>query len=86
MKIAIIGYSGCGKSTLARCLGKYYHIPVLFLDRVHWLPGWQEQDLEKEVRQVKSFLDKNDFRREWAKKNLQCRTPFFSPFGECVGV
>ena len=39
MKIAIIGYSGCGKSTLARCLGKYYHIPVLFLDRVHWLPG-----------------------------------------------
>ncbi len=60
MKIAIIGYSGCGKSTLARYLGKYYQIPVLFLDRVHWLPGWQEQDLEKEVRQVESFLDKND--------------------------
>lgn len=44
MRIAIIGYSGAGKSTLAKTLGERHHCPVLHLDALHFLPGWQERD------------------------------------------
>lgn len=44
MRIAIIGYSGSGKSTLAKALGAQYDCPVLHLDALHFLPGWQERD------------------------------------------
>ena len=57
MKIAVIGYSGGGKSTLAAALGQRYRLPVLHLDRVHWLPGWVEQAPETEQRAVSAFLD-----------------------------
>lgn len=60
MKIAVIGYSGCGKSTLARFLGAKYGIDVLYLDRVHWLPGWQEREREAECAIVAQFMDKHD--------------------------
>lgn len=58
MKFALIGYSGCGKSTLAKFLGENYEIPVLHLDQVHWLPGWEEQEPEKEQETVKEFMDR----------------------------
>ena len=57
MKIAIIGFSGCGKSTLARHLSGHYNIPVMYMDRVHWLPGWQEIDPAEQSRIVEEFLD-----------------------------
>ena len=60
MKVAIIGYSGSGKSTLADFLGKKFEIPVLYLDRVHWLPGWKERPLEEKSNMVQSFLYEND--------------------------
>lgn len=60
MKIAVLGFSGCGKSTLAQTLGRAGKLPVLALDRVHWLPGWQEQQPERERQQVKEFLDSHD--------------------------
>lgn len=44
MKIAVIGYSASGKSTLAARLGEMTGCPVLFLDKVQFLPGWQERD------------------------------------------
>lgn len=60
MKIAIIGYSGCGKSTLAKHLGEIYQIPVLYLDRVFWLPNWKSREREESANIVKQFLDTND--------------------------
>ena len=42
MKLAVMGYSGAGKSTLAQELGRRYGCPVLHLDQVHFLPGWEE--------------------------------------------
>ena len=49
MKIAVIGYSGSGKSTLAGKLGEKYGIPVLYLDTVHFLPGWIIRDFEEKT-------------------------------------
>lgn len=59
MKIAIVGYSGCGKSTLAKKLGHLLKIPVLYLDKIHWLPGWQERPDAEAKEIVKHFMDCN---------------------------
>lgn len=58
MKIAVIGYSGAGKSTLAGTLAKYYDCPVLYLDRVQFMPGWRERDRNEARRLVGEFLDR----------------------------
>lgn len=57
MKIAIIGYSGCGKSTLAEKLSHQYQLPVLYLDTVHHLPGWQARPREETRAMVGAFLE-----------------------------
>ena len=62
MKIAVIGYSGAGKSTLAKALGERYGAEVLYLDQVHWLPGWRERPADEEEKLVKAFMDS---RSEW---------------------
>jgi len=60
MKTAIIGFSGSGKSTLARLISQHRNIPVMYMDCVHWLPGWQEIDPQEQLRIVGEFLDQND--------------------------
>jgi len=60
MKIAVFGYSGSGKSTLSAYLGNIYNLPVLHLDRVHWLPGWKERELSEEISIVRDFIDSNN--------------------------
>ncbi|WP_195269080.1 DNA topology modulation protein FlaR [Eubacterium sp. 1001713B170207_170306_E7] len=56
MKIAVIGYSGAGKSTLAKKLGEALDCPVLHLDKVNFLPGWQERDRDEAREMVASFM------------------------------
>lgn len=60
MKVALIGYSGSGKSTLAKIISERYSLPLQHLDKVHWLPGWEEREFEDEYRIAKEFLDNND--------------------------
>ena len=60
MKIAIIGYSGSGKSTLAQALAVAYNAPALYLDQVHWLPGWVERPAAEEQGMVERFLNQQD--------------------------
>ncbi len=43
-RIAVLGSSGAGKSTLAVALGAATGLPVVHLDKEHWLPGWTEPD------------------------------------------
>jgi len=57
MKISILGYSGSGKSTLAERLGDYYGAEVLHLDKVQFLPGWEERPAEEKKQIVSEFLD-----------------------------
>ena len=59
MKIAIVGYSGSGKSTTARKIGEKYGIPVLFLDSVYHMAGWQERPNEECIQIVSDFMAKN---------------------------
>lgn len=61
MKIAVMGYSGSGKSTLTRALGTIYQIPVLHLDSVQFLPGWQTKDVEEARREVADFMKNGDW-------------------------
>ncbi len=58
-KIALIGHSGSGKSTLAAFLGERLGLPVLHIDRIHFLPGWVERETEDELSLMREFLDEN---------------------------
>jgi adenylate kinase family enzyme len=40
--VAIIGSGGSGKSTFARKLAARTGLPLIQLDHLYWLPGWQE--------------------------------------------
>ena len=62
MKISIIGYSGAGKSTLAKQLGKFYNIPVLHMDSIHFLSNWKERDKEEFNNIMMKYLMDNP---EW---------------------
>lgn len=65
-KILIIGCGGAGKSTLACELGKRFSLPVVHLDKIWWLPEWQnrsEQEFDKlidiELKKDKWIIDGN---------------------------
>ena len=60
MKIAIIGYSGSGKSTLAKHLAAKHETDVLYLDTVHWLPGWNTRPKEEKETIISDFLNSHD--------------------------
>ena len=62
MKFAVVGYSGSGKSTLAVRLGEMAGVPVLHLDKVQFLPGWEVRDQEESRAMVEEFLDQNQNR------------------------
>ena len=55
-KIQIIGFAGSGKSTLAGTLAERFSLPVLYLDTVFWLPGWQMRSREEQRKIVADFL------------------------------
>lgn len=46
----IIGQPGSGKSTLARELGDLLNLPVFYIDRIHWQPGWVEREANEKMR------------------------------------
>lgn len=60
MKIAIIGHAGAGKSTLAKQLGKHYAIPVLHLDKLQFLPNWENRPKDLMRQELAAFLDSHD--------------------------
>lgn len=46
----IVGQPGSGKSTLARKLGERTGLPVVHIDKIHWMPGWIERSREEKTR------------------------------------
>ncbi len=57
MKIVVMVYSGAGKSTLAKRLGESYNAPVLHLDKVQFLPNWEERELSEKIQLVGDFMN-----------------------------
>ena len=60
MKIQILGFSGSGKSTLAETLSERLSLPVIYLDTVFWLPGWQMRPREEQTEILTRFLDEHE--------------------------
>lgn len=60
MKIVIIGHSGSGKSSLSKSISIKYKIPLLYMDCVHFLPGWNKREVDEERKIVGEFLKVND--------------------------
>ena len=60
MRISIIGYSASGKSTLAKIIGEILNIPVLHLDKINFLPNWEERNKDESKEIVEKFINKNE--------------------------
>ncbi|MBI5949406.1 MAG: topology modulation protein [Chloroflexi bacterium] len=54
-RVAIVGSGGAGKSTLARELGERLGLPVIHLDKEHWLPGWVEPPADEWAARVEAL-------------------------------
>ncbi|MDE7336691.1 MAG: topology modulation protein, partial [Clostridia bacterium] len=57
-RILIVGCGGAGKSTLARQLGSKLDLPVVHLDKLWWLPEWQNRSKEEFDVLLKKELEK----------------------------
>lgn len=54
-RIRVVGSSGSGKTTTATAIAARLGIPRLELDSVHWLPDWQERDVDEFRRRALEF-------------------------------
>ncbi len=55
-RIVIVGVSGSGKTRAAETLSSLLGFPLLELDSIHWLPGWQEAGREEMRCKVSEFV------------------------------
>ena len=60
-KVLIVGCGGAGKSTLAVEMGKRFGLPVVHLDKLWWLPDWQNRTEQEFDEMLASELTKEDW-------------------------
>jgi adenylate kinase family enzyme len=60
-RVAILGCGGAGKSTLATQLSARTGLPVVYLDRLFWAPGWQPRPDDA----ARAALDEAVCREHW---------------------
>lgn len=49
-RVMVIGQPGSGKSTFARMLGGATGLPVVHIDRIHWVDGWIPREAAEKDR------------------------------------
>lgn len=55
-RIMIFGGSGSGKSTLAQQIGAVLGLPVVHIDRIYWLPGWEMRAPEDVIKMIRAEI------------------------------
>lgn len=60
-KILIVGCGGAGKSTLAVEMGNKFKLPVVHLDKLHWLPNWQMRPSDEFDMLLEDQLKKDEW-------------------------
>lgn len=60
-RVLIVGCPGAGKSTLAKQLAKVTGLPLVHLDKLYWLPGWQRPDSATWQKTIEGLVS----RRAW---------------------
>ena len=99
-RINVVGVTGSGKSTLTRQLAQLKQIPHYEMDRLFWLPNWQEvsddlfaEKLAQVVAEPEWVLDGNYKRTtplKWSRAevvvwiDLPFLLTFMRLFGRCV--
>lgn len=60
-RIMIFGGSGSGKSTLARQIGDITGLPVVHIDPIYWLPGWQPRPRDQVAAMIRAAADQPEW-------------------------
>jgi adenylate kinase family enzyme len=55
-RVLIVGCPGAGKSTLAKQLSEITGLPLIYLDRHYWLPGWRRPDSASWRRTIEGLI------------------------------
>jgi adenylate kinase family enzyme len=66
----IVGGPGSGKSTLARRMADITGLPVVHIDKIHWLSGWIERSSAEKDRLTRAVHE----REEWIFEGGHFRT------------
>ena len=69
-RVLLVGCGGAGKSTMARAMGERFSLPVVHLDRLWWLPGWEHISREEFDEKLSIELKKP----EWIIEGNYSRT------------
>lgn len=76
----VIGQPGSGKSTLARMLGAATGLPVVHIDRIHWMDGWvpreaaEKDRLTREVHARDAWILEGGHSRTWPERLARADT------------
>lgn len=85
-RIIVIGCSGAGKSTLSRELAERYSLPLHHLDRLFWLPNWEERDCDEfrtahdEIIQHPRWIIDGNYGSTMASRLAACDTVVYLDF------
>lgn len=60
-RVLIVGCGGAGKSTLAVEMGKRFGLPTVHLDKLWWLPNWQNRAEQEFDELLADELAKSDW-------------------------
>ncbi len=91
-KLLVVGCGGAGKSTFSLEVGKLFCLPVVHLDKIWWLPGWENRTreefdllLKEELKKPAWVMDGN-YNRTFAMRLQFCDCCVFLdvPKEECM--